>query len=320
MEVLVKRAVLWCFVALAPVLTLGSVVSASAAQATVAAAASGSFRAITFPGAAVTQPNNINDNGVIVGCYQNTRGPLRGFIDRAGRFSTVNDPAAGRNAPVTACLLGVNKRGTVDGFYVSSTGVQHGFVDRGGRFTTINAPGAGRLAGEGTEATTINDSGAIGGLYIDSRRVLHGFVLAGGRFRFVNDPHAGKAVSQGTYVTGISDSGLVVGTYVDSRNVQHGFEDQAGRFTTIDHANAAQRPRKGTFVGCVSLQTRELTGTYFLASGPGIGFAGQVGHFRTISDPAATAGTGPSCANDSGRIVGDYSTVGGVLHGFEFIP
>jgi hypothetical protein len=315
----VKRAVLWCLVALAPVLVLGPVASASAAQATVRAAASGSFRNITFPGAAVTEPNNINDNGVIVGCYQNTRGPLRGFIDRAGRFTTVNDPAAGRNAQATACLLGVNKRGTTDGFYVSSTGVQHGFVDRGGRFTTINAAGAGRMAGEGTEATTINDAGAIGGLFIDSRQVVHGFVLAGGRFLVVNDPHAGRARFQGTSVGGISDGGLVVGTYLDSRGVQHGFEDRAGRFTTIDHANAAQRPGRGTFVGCISLQTRELTGDYFLASGPGIGFAGQVGHFRTVSDPAATAGTGPSCANDSGRIVGVYF-VGSALHGFEFIP
>jgi hypothetical protein len=284
-------------------LVLGSAASASAARATVPAAASGSFRTITFPGAAETDPNNINDNGLIVGCY--------------------HDPAAGRNALVTACLLGVNKNGTTVGSYQPSTGVEHGLVDRGGRFTTINAPGAGRISGEGTAATTINDSGAIGGFFTDSRRVLHGFVLAGGRFSVVNDPHAGKAAGQGTFVTGISDAGLVVGTYFDSKNVQHGFEDQAGRFTTIDHANAAQRPGRGTFVGCVSLKTRQLTGNYFLASGPGIAFTGQVGHFRTVSDPAATRGTFPSCVNDSGRIVGDYATgtaLHTVFHGFEFIP
>jgi len=175
------------------------------------------------------------------------------------------------------------------------------------------------VAGEGTAATTINDSGVIGGQFVDSRHVVHGFVLAGGRFSVVNDPHAGKARTQGTLVTGISDAGLVVGTYVDSKGVQHGFEDRAGRFTTIDHAHAAQLPNRGTFIGCVSLRTRELTGTYFRASGPGIGFAGQVGHFFTLSDPAATAGTAPSCANDSGRIVGVYF-VGKAEHGFEFIP
>jgi hypothetical protein len=213
----------------------------------------------------------------------------------------------------------VNKNGTTVGSYQPSTGVEHGLVDRGGRFTTINAPGAGRRVGAGTLATTINDSGAIGGLFIDSRLVRHGFVLAGGRFSVVNDPHAGKAAIEGTYVTGISDAGLVVGTYVDSRGVQHGFEDRAGKFTTIDHAHAAQQPGKGTFVGCVSLRTRQLTGVYTLASGRVIGFTGQVGHFRTVSDPAATMGTFPSCVNDSGRIVGVYF-VRGATRGFEFIP
>jgi hypothetical protein len=75
----------------------------------------------------------------------------------------------------------------------------------------------------------------------------------------------------------------------------------------------------GTFVGCISLRTRQLTGNYFPATGPAIGFTGQVGHFRTVSDPAATKGTAPSCVNDSGRIVGVY-LVGRALHGFEFIP
>src|SRR5262249_25374122 len=172
-----KRVLLWCSVTFAPVLALGLVASASAAQATVPAAAAGSFRTITFPRAAVTEPNNINDNGGIVGCYQKSRGPLRGVTHRGGRVAAVNDPAAGRNAPVTAGLRGVNKRGTTDGFYVSSTGVQHGFLDRAGRFTTINAPGAGRMFGEGTEAATINDSGTIGGLFIGPRQVVHGFVL-----------------------------------------------------------------------------------------------------------------------------------------------
>jgi len=300
-------------------LALGSAAGASAAQATVPAAASGSFRTITFPGAAVTEPNSINDNGVIVGCYRDRSGPQRGFTDRGGRFTTVNDPAAGRNAPITACLQGVNKKGTTVGSYLPRTGVEHGLVDRGGRFTTINAPGAGRMVAEGTQATTINDSGTIGGLFIDSRRVWHGFVLAGGRFSVVNDPHAGKTAGQGSFVTGISDAGLVVGTYLDSRFVLHGFEERAGRFTTIDHAHAAQQPGKGTFLGCVSLKTRQLTGTYVLASGQAIGFTGQVGHFRTVSDPAATMGTAPSCVNDSGRIVGVY-VVRGATRGFEFIP
>jgi hypothetical protein len=298
-------------------LAVGLAASASVAQATVPAA--GSFRTITFPGAAFTEAIGNNDNGVIVGCYQDKKGPVRGFIDRAGKFTTLNDPAAGRNALFTACPAAVNNKGTIVGYYVSSTRVTHGLVDRGGRFTTINAPGAGGKANEGTQANTINDSGAIGGLYTDSRGVEHGFVLAGGKFRVINDPHAGKAAGQGTAVYGNSDAGLFVGTYVDSRGVLHGFEYQAGRFTTINHSGASQLRNRGTFVGSVSLKTRQLTGSYYLASGRGIGFTGQPGHFRNVSDPAATAGTAPSCVNDSGDIVGVYF-VGTVGRGFEFIP
>ncbi len=309
-----KRAVLWCIPAFAPILTLGSAASASAVPT------AGSFHTISFPKAVLTEPNNINDNGLIVGCFQHSRtAPTRGFTDRGGKFTTVNDPAAGSGARVTACLQGVNKLGTTVGDYQTSNGVMHGLRDRGGTFTTINAPGAGGGSGEGTVATTINDTGAIGGIVTGSSRVMHGFVLAGGKFSAVNDPHAGKARNQGTAVTGISDAGLVVGYYVDSKGVLHGFEDRAGTFTTINHVHAAQRPGRGTFVGCVSLKTRELTGEYFRATGPGIGFAGRVGHFHPVSDPAATAGTFPSCANDSGRIVGLYVNRRGT-HGFEFIP
>jgi len=315
----VRRAMLWCTVTFAPILALGSAASAAAAQANGKAPAAGRFRTISFPRAVLTEPNNVNDNGVIVGCYRDRRGPLRGFTDRGGKFTTVNDPAAGRNAAITACLLGINKVGAMVGEYLSSTGVLHGFEDRGGKFTTIKAPGAGGGNGEGTVASTVNDSGAIGGIVTSSRRVMHGFVLSGGKFSAVNDPHAGKARGQGTAVTGISDAGLVVGYFVDARGVMHGFEDRGGKFTTIDHAHAAQRSGKGTFVGCISLKTRQLTGEYFRATGPGIGFTGRVGNFRTVRDPAATAGTSPSCANDSGRIVGVY-LVGRAIRGFEFIP
>lgn len=122
-------------------------------------------------------------------------------------------------------------------------------------------------------------------------------------------------------VTGLSDAGLVVGTYIDSRAVQHGFELRAGTFTVISHPRASARPGKGTFIGCVSPKTRELTGSFWSATAPRnpSGFTFRSGRFRALNDPAATAGTDPSCANDLGRVVGVYFARGAV-RGFEFIP
>lgn len=321
-----KRFLFSCAAALAPLLALTSASAAWAVSDDTAPAVAGRFLTITVPGSVLTEPNNISDSGLIVGCFQDHRGPLRGFIERQGRFTAVNDPAAGQHALVTACLQGINRLGTIVGSFEASTGVSTGLRDRGGRFTSISAPRAGAASGEGTFLSAINDAGTIGGFYIDPRGVDHGFVLSGGKFKVVNAPHAGMSRSEGTLVTGVSDAGLVAGSYIDSRRVLHGFVLhgfvlRGGTFTVINHPHASTRPAKGTFIGCVSLKTRELTGTFWPAAAPGhpSGFTLQGGQFRALSDPAATAGTEPSCANDLGRVVGDY-LVGRALHGFEFIP
>lgn len=316
-----KRFLFCCAAALASLLALTSASAAWAAPGGSAPAVAGRFLTITVPGSVVTEPNDISDSGLIVGCFRDQRGPARGFIERQGRFTAVNDPAAGQHALVTACPQGINRLGTIVGSFVASTGVSTGLRDRGGRFTSIRAPGAGAAPGEGTFLSAINDAGAIGGFYIDARGVGHGFVLSGGKFKVVNAPHAGTSRFEGTLVTGVSDAGLVVGSYVDSSGVQHGFVLRGGTFTVINHPHASAQPGKGTFIGCVSLKTRELTGSYWPAAAPAhpSGFTFQSGQFSALNDPAATAGTAPSCANDLGRVVGSYF-VGRALHGFEFIP
>ncbi|MGH3403160.1 MAG: hypothetical protein ACRDRJ_11780 [Streptosporangiaceae bacterium] len=143
--------------------------------------ARGRYRTISVPHATQTTPEDINNSGMIVGCYQPAAGPTRGFTDRGGRFTTITDPAASHRSQVRGCVLGTNSRGVLVGYYLSASGAERAFVDRGGHFAPVNAPGAGRRPGQGTIAVDINDSGAVAGYYT-GRRGKFGFVLRHARF------------------------------------------------------------------------------------------------------------------------------------------
>jgi hypothetical protein len=282
--------------------------------------AAGHYRKIIAPGAVQTIPEDITDSGAIVGCYQHRRGPILGFVDRGGHFTTITDPAAGSKAPVRGCILGVNVRGVMVGYYVSRSGVRHGFRDDHGRFTPINVPGAGRGSGRGTVAVDINDSGVVVGYYFGRRGVEHGFVERGGLFSTVRDPADGRG-TRATWVSGVADSGTLTGGYITRGRVLHGFLYHAGTFTPIAVPTAATVARKGTAPECISRRTGLVVGSYWTRHGSRpIGFSYQRGRYRTLREPDAVRGTAPQCANDSGQIVGIYYGRHGVQHGFEFTP
>jgi uncharacterized membrane protein len=293
--------------------------AATAATAPTNPGATGHFRVISVPHAKSTQANGLNDHGLVVGCYQNRIGPWRGFVDRRGRFTTLSDPAAGGGAKTAACPQAVNSHGVIVGDYITRAGVEYGFVYLAGRFTTIEAPGAGHAKNQGTSANAINDAGTIAGEFTDAHNVSHGFVLANDKFTVLNDPQGYHR--QYTFATGITDTGMVVGSYYDSRSVQHGFSLRNGRYTTINHPGAYQRYPGGTFIGQISLKTGLMIGNYTPKSAPRTSdaFTLQHGRFHALSDPAATGGTYPSGANDSGDVVGVYVRHHVTL-GFEYIP
>jgi hypothetical protein len=274
-------------------------------------AASGRYRVISVPGATQTMPEDVTDAGVIVGCFTARHHPLHGFTDRGGRFRTITDPA-GRS--IALCVLGVNARGVMVGYYVSRSGVQRGFRDVRGRFTSISVPGASG----GTVAVDINDSGVVVGYYF-RRGAEHGFVLRRGKFTMVRDPAAGRS-ARGFWVSGISDAGTLAGGYISRRGVLHGYVDHGGAFTPLDVRGAARAPRKGTAPECLSKHTGLVVGSFWRRGPYPIGFSYQDGTYRTLSEPAATEGTSPQCANDAGQIVGIFYGRHGVQHGFEFTP
>lgn len=292
-----------------------AVAQTTAAQTT-APPQRGHYRTIAVPHATQTMPEDINDLGLIVGCYQPASGPTRGFTLRRGRFTTITDPAAGHRSQLRGCVLGANSRGVLAGYYISGSGVEHGFVDHGGHFTAVDVPGAGHRSSEGTVPVDINNSGEVAGYYFTSHHGERGFVLRHGRFTTVRYPG-----SRGTWASGIADNGTVAGGYISRRGVLHGFLESGGVFSSIEVPGAAAARGKGTAPECISQHTGLVVGTYWRShSSRPDGFSYLGGVYGTLSDPAATEGTAPQCGNDLGRIVGVYYTGGGVQHGFEFTP
>jgi probable HAF family extracellular repeat protein len=106
----------------------------------------------------LTQAYGINDNGQIVGTFEDASG-FHGFVDTGGSFTTVNVPQAS-----DTFAQGINNSsqimGTFDGLHI--------FVDTAGNFTTFDPP-----PGKGVFVRGINDSGQIVGFYQDSSGSAH---------------------------------------------------------------------------------------------------------------------------------------------------
>ncbi len=101
----------------------------------------GKVTTFSFPGAAVTLPTSINDEGVIVGGFligQVNENPA--FMLKDGVFSNINPP--GNDGFVTA--IKVSNSGVAVGFYEAFDGT-HGFALKNGSYTKIDAPHFSRV-------------------------------------------------------------------------------------------------------------------------------------------------------------------------------
>ncbi|HEY2390601.1 MAG TPA: hypothetical protein VGK22_05465 [Candidatus Angelobacter sp.] len=119
---------------------VGTVLSGTAAFEVGFLLHNGKVTILSFPGAqAGTEPNSINDQGVIVGTYalsENDESP-RGFMWKAGVFSNVNPPDSGGSSQPKK----ISNAGDIVGAYNTADGLEHGFSFDNGRYTRIDAPG-----------------------------------------------------------------------------------------------------------------------------------------------------------------------------------
>jgi uncharacterized membrane protein len=179
-------------------LALGQNTAAAAAQEN----AVGSFTILDFPGAGVkaTTALGINDDGEIVGRYDDAQGVRHGFLRSEDGFTTINFPGA-----VVTVAAGINDGGTVAGTYVSTDRVRHAFQLRDGQFLSLDPPASLTLSGS---PVGINNRGTIVGSYIGQDRHVHCFAFRKGEFTTIDAPNGAD-----TFCNAVNDKGEIVGGY-----------------------------------------------------------------------------------------------------------
>jgi uncharacterized membrane protein len=243
------------------------------------------FFPITFAGAGLTQPQGLNNAGVVVGTYGSN---ALGFLWKDGVFTDFTGPD-GNGANPSA----INSLGQIVGN--DSTG---GFLDSDGTFTTIAVPGA-----RATGPNSINDSGTIVGQYLsESNNMLYGFIYNNGTYTSLAFPQATS-----TGARGVNNSGEIVGFYTDSSGLFRSFTYSAGVYKTLvvpgcQNSAAFGINNNGDIVGwCDAL---------------GFLFSNQKVVFFNYPAAARSVGFG---INDGGRIVGQYYPQNGI-EGFLAAP
>jgi len=172
----------------------------------------------------------------------------------------------------------------------------------------------------------IDSAGSIVGNFSDSNFFSHGYLRSSdGTFTIIDAPGA----VNGTRVVGINSKGVVAGTFWDV-NTNHGYvREPDGTFTSFDVPGAC--------AGCLQVVALNDKGTVagtFLVPVSG-GFFARHGFLRTADGtittfdvPGAVAVifghvlpfVGVSGLNSSGAVVGSYSDINSVSHGYLRLP
>lgn len=171
------------------------------------------FTNIKITGAILTNANDINDTGEVVGTYQDASGKQHGFL-LVGTTLTKLDPPG---VTSLATAWGINNKGVISIFGVNSTGKYLSFTtaDKGKTYKPFHAPKEGPV---GTAIHQINNLGDIIATYFDASGNRHGVLFHTGKYYSFDDP---KGVGS-TRADGLNDKLLIVGRYGSTTSV--GFE------------------------------------------------------------------------------------------------
>jgi hypothetical protein len=251
-----------------------------------------------------TDTYSVNNTGVIVGDYVDSKSVQHGMILAGTKLTTVdNKTCRAMSGTGGISFYGVNSAGAAAGWCTNAkTGLAEGFVYAKGTFTAVNFPKS-----SGTEPTGINDKGEVVGEYLDSANNAHGFLLANKKYTAINvkgatqtaawsinnageisvytgvtappfaayilkgtkltkvaDPHAG---SDGTVIHALNNLGDVDGTYYDSAANTHGFLLHGGKYYDVED------PKSPNLSRADGLNDKsELVGRYGNGSFGGTGF------------------------------------------------
>lgn len=274
--------------------TMNANVTVTATFAIIAGGTPGTVTNLDVPGALTTSPAGINNNGIIVGAYQDNSGMTHGFIYNSGTYTTFNALGIG-----FTFIAGVNDSGVSVGGYQDNLGKMHGFIYSGSTYTTLDFPNA-----TSTFAYGINNNGIVVGQYQDSSGVNRGFTYSSGVYTSFNVPGASA-----TMPYGININGQVVGSFNDTSGT-HGFVYNNGAYTTLNVPGFV-----ATQAGGIN-DSGMIVGIYFDNGTPFVtrSFVYSSGSYTTLAVPGADF-TSARGINNNGSTVGHYGNASGT-HGF----
>jgi hypothetical protein len=275
---------------------------------TVAVASSVDAPTLTFTfikadvhGAVQTLVAEINNDGVMVGQYQDKNALYHGYILDGKKLTTLDDPN-GANTTVT----GINFNGPimVVGSYMTSGGASVGFYysPKTKQFTDIRSPkGATSLYTGG-----MNDRGWIVGSYDDSNGISHGFLLQGKKYTTLDVP-----TSIASYAYGINNKGDITLTWVNASGSYEGalYNYSAKKYTTINVPGAAGGS-EASFIN----NEEDVTFWWLDSNGSVHGALctqcdSKNRNYYKFDYPKAAGGTYPNGINDKKTLVGEYQSV-----------
>ena len=72
---------------------------------------------------------NLDDNGAVIGHYNDASGAVHGYLRNSdGTFTTIDDPSAFSGSNSGTLPQGINASGVIVGYYDDSANSTHGFV------------------------------------------------------------------------------------------------------------------------------------------------------------------------------------------------
>ena len=284
---------------------------------TVAAASAADAPKLTFNfkpsnvrGALQTQPNGINNKGVMVGAYQGKNDLWHGYILNGKKLTRLDAPKG--NGTFTDAL-GINFNGTIAvvGVYTDSSGIDVGFSYKGGTFTDVPGPNGATPSA----ASEINDQGWVVGWYTDSSNNVHGFLLQGTKYTTLDVPGA-----TATYAYGINNKGYIDLGWVNSSGANEGaLTKNFGK--TYETLNVPGAGPGGSIASYINNE-REITFWWYDSSGHVHGALctkcdSNDSRYYKFHYPKAVE-TYPNGINDNNTFVGWYQTeVNGPYSGFK---
>jgi hypothetical protein len=242
-----------------------------------------------------TDTYGVNNAGVIVGDYVDSKSVQHGMILAGTKLTTVdNKSCEAISGTGGISFYGVNSAGAAAGWCTSSkTGLDTGFVYSKGKFTPVNFPKS-----NGTQATGINDKGWVVGLYLDSANASHGFVKVGTKYTSIN-----VKGETNTVAWGVNNKGQITVYATNSAGDFDSFLVTGRTFKNINNPKA--KGGLGTVVHTPS-NVGDIDGTYYNSAGTEMGWLLHAGKYYDVVDPNGV--TRADGLNDKSVLVGRYGS------------